>query len=1262
MKILFIHGHMFNVHTWSKVCDLLRAEGVELHFFSQVHSAQAALDFLHNQTVDLFIGQLFHDLPRHDELLAGAQQAACRIGLGVDIPPEFSSFGSGQSARFAHYLSHISEHNYLNGIRFLMACTGKEVAYAEPEPVQTHGVYHPEAASFFESTSAYLRWRQERNAPFRNHPLVGLLCYYGQIAEGNCAEIDAVIRCLEANNLIPLCVACEGMADSSLPLAQRYTWLAFFQEADPPPAALLNLLAGRLLSRPEDLSILETLNVPVVQLIRLHHQSPEEWRADSGGLGAGAQSMVYALSQPEMAGVIEPTAVAASRSETDARTGLQCRRYVPLDERIQHLCRRLHRLIRLRALPHREKRLTIVLHNNPCKGVEATLGLAAGLNTFASLADLIRSLREAGYEVGDAPEDGAALLNLLLERKAFSEFRWTTTDEIVAKGGVLHSTTKGEYENILTRLPVQARERIEADWGPFPGEGMVSQKNGEAVLLVTGLRFGNLQIMVQPKRGCYGAKCNGEVCRILHDPHLSPPPHWLATYQYIRDTSDAVLHFGAHGSLEFLPGKQVALSDECFPEISLDDLPNIYLYVMDVPSEGLVAKRRGRAVLVDHLTPVQRPAELDEDITNLEQLLEQHQKAGANGEGARLNLLREQMLPLMRRLHFIDREDLPSDRFDEAAPLLSRQIARCRRTLTPLGLHRLGTAPAPEGVAVMLATILIKPAEDLPSLEEIAEWSAAPSGNVFNDARDLIQSLLDPQPTPTPKRAEPARFAALLQWCREVAGRIVLCSREIPQLLKALDGGFIEPGLSGSLALGKTQTLPTGRNFYTSDVLAMPTRAAWEVGRTLADNLLSKYLREEGRFPESVGVSLWSIDAFKSDGEMFCQILHLMGVRPRWAANGRVAAIEAVDLDSLTLEVEHGPALLRPRVDVVVQTSSILRDMVPHFADLLDEAAVMAGDLDEPLERNSIRKHTLERLAELRQELAESLSESDLKRLASFRVFSSAPGTCGTGIGLALDASAWESDDDLAEIHINWGGYAYGSDRVAGSSRAAGMEAHRLYARSLKTLDVAYMRQYSPEHDLVDCGCYSSCLGGMSVAARAVSGKRAKLYWADVNAEGDLSVRDLKDDLNASVRAKLLNAHWIEQQKENGYKGAGCVSGCVNTLFHWSAATGEVDKWVFDAVATTFIRNQENLEWLRRDNPYGLEEMTRRLLEAHSRGLWQADPELLQEVQAAALLVEGDMEEIIGEVGEEFQGSRVEVLTARDVAKWRPAWRLKDGP
>lgn len=1257
MHILFLHGHMFNVHTWSQASDLLAREGIELHFFSQVYGAQQALDFLAERHVDIFIGHLFHDLPRYEEILAAADKATHRIGIGQDFPGDFSTFTAEQSLRFAAYLSHVSRNNYHHAIRHLLACTGRDCTPAPPETVHTHGVYHPQAPALFASVAEYLQWYRKHSNETSRRALVGLLCYYGQIAENNHAEIDALINALERHGLTPLCVTTEGMADSSLPLQERYGWFSFFQQRT--PSICLNLLAGRLLSRPEDISILEELNVPVIQLIRLHHQTPEEWRGDAGGLGPGAQSLVYSLAQPEMAGVIEPTVVAASNAEIDQRTGLRFRRYLPLEEQIEHLCRRLHRWLRLRTLPNRDKRLTVLLHNNPCKGVEATLGLAEGLATFDSLAALIGVLRQASYEVGDGPEDGTTLLNLLLERKAISEFRWTTTDEMVRKGGVLHFFTGEEYSRLLDRLPDQARERIEQDWGPFPGEGMVFNRNGADTLLVTGLCFGNLRIMLQPKRGCYGAKCNGEVCRILHDPNLSPPPHWLATYGFIREHSDVVLHFGTHGSLEFLPGKQVALSENCFPEISLNDLPNIYLYIMDAPAEGLIAKRRARAVLVTHLSPVRRPAPPDQDSAELEDLLAQYLKAGQHNETGRQTVLRKQMLPLMEQLGGIG-EDNDPDGFEQAVQLLSRRLARSRRALMPVGLHQLGQAPDLDGIATMLTTILNKPSADLPKLAEIATWNPTPSGNAFEDARGVIRTLLEAPSAPEITPVAPPRGCQPLQhWCRETGERIAQSRRELPQLLKALDGGYIEPGLAGSLALGKTRALPTGRNFFTSDVEAMPTAAAWEIGRLLADNLLRKYLQEEGRFPESVGISLWSIDAFKSDGEVLCQILSLMGMQPTWTATGQVSGVFPIALDELTLTIEGGATIKRPRIDAVIQTSSILRDMVPHFADLLDEAAVLAGELDEPPECNCIRKHTQERLVELRRDLAERLSETELQRLASYRVFSTAPGACGTGVGLILDASAWETDTDLAETYINRGGYAYGSDRINGFSRVAGHEAHRLWAANLKTVDVTYMRQYSPDYDLMDCSCYTGCLGGMSVAAKSVRGTPTRLYWADVNAEGDLSVRDLKEEISASLAAKLFNRHWIQVHKIQGYQGAGTVASQVNTLFKWSATTQAVESLHFDKVVHTYIEDRENLEWLRRDNPYGLEEMTRRLLEAHSRGLWQPPPELLALVQEAALLIEGDMEEQIGEVNAEFQGSRVDVLTSKDVSKWRHTWQLE---
>lgn len=1153
----------------------------------------------------------------------------------------------------------------MNGIKFLASIAGKKLAYEPPKPVRTHGIFHPEASELIPSFKEYQDWLFQFKDVDKKSPFIGIICFYGQIMENNHEDIDAVIRTIESYGMIPVCVCSEGAQDASFPLNERYPWLGYFKESadsdGPGLSALVNLMPGRLLSTPEDECIFEELNVPVFQMIRLHFQSPEEWKNDKSGLGSGSYALVYSLAQPEMAGVIEPTIAAGTIPETFASIDMTTKRYKPVFEGIEQLCRRLKRWSRLQNLPQPEKKVTIVLNNNPCKGVEATLGLAAGLDTFESLARFIKSMRAYGYDVGDAPEDGQALLDMFYEQKAISEFRWTTVDEIVKKGGALHLMDQEEYQPWFDRLPESARNKVLEDWGEFPGQGMVYKDNGKDVLVITGLEFGNLKIMIQPKRGCYGPKCDGEVCRILHDPELSPPHHWLAVYRYIQKTSDAVIHFGTHGALEFLPGKQAALSQACFPEISLGDLPNLYLYIMDVPGDGVVAKRRGRATMVDHLTPVYRPAVLDDDLLSLEQLLREYHTARDNKEEKRKKIVKDKMIPLMKAWNFVD-DSYEGQDFEAEVELLARRISKLRRTLAPSGLHLLGKYPDSEAISTMICTILMKSSDEFPSLEEIAaEAKKDDRREVFDKAKEVLKTIIDDDKGYSLFVANKTGFTQeFISWSRDIARKMAMSTREIPQILRALDGAYIEPGLSGSLSMGKTQTLPTGRNFFTTDVQALPTQSAWEVGSELADNLLRKYLQEEGRFPESVGISLWSIDAFKSDGEVFCQILYLMGIRPVWNARGRVFKIEAIPLDELLIEMDESSVCPRPRTDVVIQTSGILRDMVPHFADLIDEAAVMASELDEPHNLNFIRKHTDERLKELRDELKDRFTENEMARMASFRVFSSAPGTYGLGVGLALDASAWQNEKDLAETYVNWGGYAYGSSRAGNFTRVSGQEAQNLYAGNLKNIEVSYMRQYSPEYDLVDCGCYASFLGGMSVAAKAIGGKSTKVYWADTNTAGDLSVRDVKDDLEISVIAKLLNKNWIENQKKHGYKGAGAVSSRVNNLFKWSATTQKVDKWVFDEVVETYIMNTDNLAWLRSENPYALEELTRRLLEAQSRGLWQADQDMLQAVREAALMVEGDMEEVMGEVKEEFQGSKIDVLSSSDVDKWKLKWRLGD--
>lgn len=1250
MKILFVHSLMFHHRTWQQAARLLKEENIYLCFAEQT----AASDLLAEEKsgeFDLLIAEISLGMPEAKLLLETGRTIVRRLGLAPEMPADFSTFTSDTVTQFRQYIEKIHLKNFVNGIRFLVAQAGMAIQYEPPEDVRTVGIYHPEAPQVFDDAAAYRSWHagyfEKGDAPW-----IGILFYYSQWVEQNTADVDALIRALASHGLAPLCLFCAGAEDLDDSGPDGPKWLTCFKET-PKVELILSLMAGRLLKNDTQLHLLEKLNVPVIQLLRSHSQTPEQWLADPAGLPA--MTAVFSFSQPELFGAVAPMVIAGTEPLEPGQSLRSFRTFIPIHDRIETLCRRIRRRVHLRRLANAEKRITIVLHNNPCKGVEATIGMAVGLDTFKSLALTLKEMKAAGYDVGGAPETGREILDQIMARKAVAEFRWTTVDEIVTKGGYLHLMDAEEYLPWFHKLPEAARQKVEEDWEAFPGEAMAYQKNGKDLLVITGIQYGKIRIMVQPKRGCYGPKCTGEVCRILHDPELAPPHHWLATYKYIQAHSDAVVHFGTEGALEFLPGKQSGLSDACFPEISIGDLPNLYVYTMDVTGEGLTAKRRGQAVLVDHLTPVYRPTPLTDEMGRLEDLLEQYHKAETMGEVGRKDLLGDEIAPLLVACGLAqtpsDREDLP-----RALTTSRRQLARIKRALMPEGLHLLSVPPQKEGIARQLATLLQTPPAGLPDMDALAEMVPDSQKSIYERATAAIQALLDNEKT---TGSAAAAHPELSRFCRDVADRMARCRCEIDRLLHGLAGGFIPPGLSGSVSQGKIEALPTGRNFFATDVTALPTPAAWEMGKQLADKLLLKYWTEEEKFPESVGINIWSGDAFKSDGELLCQILYLMGVCPVWDNQGRVGDVAPIPLAELRIGLPDGADKARPRVDVTVQTSSIMRDLVPNFCELMDRAVVRVSRLDEPFDRNFIRKHTEEQMAALRKETGEELGDARIRRLATLRVFSSAPGTYGLGVGLALDASAWQGAQDLAEIYINWGGHAYGSDGENGDA-AYGIKARQLLADQLARLDVTYMKQSSVEYDVLDCGCYAVAMGGMAAAAKAVGVKMPKLYWGDSTVPADAEVTDLEAEIDKSARVKLLNPHWIKHMQEHGYQGAQSVSSRVNNLFKWSATSGKVSKQLFDQVVDTYILDEEKRKWLQETNSYAMEEITRRLLEAHSRGLWEADEDLLENVRAAALEIEGDMEEVMGDVTGEFQGSKVEVLRTNDVEKWRMEWRIGD--
>ena len=1242
MTTIAFYNNIHSSSIWYQLVQPLKKDGIELLVFGY-GSHDDLCSRVDSGDIDILLADISKEMPGFDAIYRSLLAVDVRLALNVHLPEDFSTLPAGETEEIRKYFAVLSKKNFLNGLKRVAG-----LEYESSSPVRTSGIYHPDAAEVFYETSVYKEWLQSRRNWSGNAPVAGIIMHYSLLAEGNCRDIDALVAGFEGRGVIPYCVFCDSIQELPADPETMYPWFRFFREAELKPDIVLSFLMGRLFASVEERSLLRELNVPVMQLLRNYTLSPEEWLNDP--VGISAMSLTHSLVQPEMFGAIDPTMVSGTiRIPEEATTSSVS---VPIAERVDMVARRVRRWAELRRKPAGEKRLAIVLHNNPCKGVENSVGMASGLDTFESLVSFLWRLKNAGYRVGDIPATGKEMLDRIQDRKAINEFRWTTVDEIARKGGVLHAMKHEEYRIFFDSLDTKVQEKVNADWGEFPGQGMVWKEDGEDTLLITGIRFGNILIMSQPKRGCYGSRCDGEVCRILHDPEISPPHHWLATYYYIQRQSDAVIHFGASGALEYLPGKRAALSQRCFSDISLGDLPNFYPYVMDVPGEGMIAKRRGRAVIIDHLTPVYRPSAMSDELLLLDDYLTQYKRALDGNDLARKEALFGSMQDVAVKLKFIDEHDC-RDVLEQNIERFSRQIERIKRSTVPDGMHVFGRIPDLSAMAAMITSALDLAGEGIPGMKELASKHPVQGGAHFDMAAEIIHAALDDSAGKTSLRHVVENLPEYFRtWCREMAEALIGAENESLNLLRALDGEYIDAGLSGSIASGKPDILPTGRNFYSADIMSLPTEAAWNIGKRLADQLLEKFYREEGRFPESIGLSLWSSDAFKSDGEMLAQIFWLMGVYPVRKPNGRINGVKAADLDELVIHVD-GVELHRPRVDATIETSGIVRDMVPHFIALLDKAVATVSDLEEPFERNMVRKHTLEQLETLKREMAGRLNEKEIQRLAMFRVFSSAPGTYSSGVGLAIDASAWENDSDLAEAYINQSGYAYGS-----SSSDFGMKAHDIFSRMLSHVEVSYMKQTSAEYDALDCGCYASFAGGMATASTALSGRKTKMYWADTTVPGEVDILDFKEEIERSARSKLLNERWIESMKKHGFQGAQGIAGRINNLFKWSATTKEVETWLFESVVQTYVQNEENREWMRENNPYALEEITRRLLEAEARGLWQAREDLLDEVRTAALALEGDLEERVGDIDEEYQGSRIDVFTRKDVEVWKSEWKM----
>ncbi|UFP95227.1 cobaltochelatase subunit CobN [Gloeobacter morelensis] len=1039
-------------------------------------------------------------------------------------------------------------------------------------------------------------------APRPGRAPVGVLFYRAHLLSGNTAAVDALCAALDARDLQARPIFVNSLRDPEA-TAQLKSLLADVQ-------CLINTTSFSLARLPDASQGVEppelwaALDVPVLQAI-FAGCTRDGWQAGTAGLGARDVAMNIAL--PEVDGRIVSRAVSFKHTASVAAAlEAPLSSYRPEPDRVAFVAALAERWVALRRTPVPRRRIALVLANYPNR--DGRLANGVGLDTPASCAAILAALAAAGYDTGPRalPADGDALMAQLTAGLTNDPegFDWRPLGQWVPFD---------DYERFFATLPMAVQEQVRSRWGPPPGEWGVRPQG----LPVSGVRFGNLFVGIQPARG-YDA----DPAFNYHAPDLEPPHPYFAFYHWLRDIwgAQAIVHVGKHGNLEWLPGKANALGPECFPEAVFGAMPHLYPFIVNDPGEGSQAKRRTQAVIVDHLTPPMARAETYGDLLDLENLIDEYHEA-ASLDPDRLPVICSRLAELIcqTQLHRdFGRAEPPSEADLPAfLTLADGYLCELKEAQIRDGLHILGQAPMGEQRLGLLAALARVGSNGRPGLTQalardlglefdpLAADGALPYGGralsgcrTVGDAIEQLEAFGHDLLAQLPVLPEglPAT-CAVLAWVRDfLAPALAATTDEITALLHGLAGGFVPPGPSGAPTRGRPEVLPTGRNFFSVDLRALPTPSAWDVGRRAAEALVERYTQDCGEYPRAIGLSIWGTSTMRTGGDDLAQALALLGVQPVWDRTTR----RVIDFEILPVGT-----LGRPRVDVTLRVSGFFRDAFANLIDLFHSAVLAVTRLEEPEEDNPLA-------AAAREEAAEGDG--------LFRVFGPKPGAYGAGLQGLIDSQAWQDEADLARAYLNWSGYAY-------TGKGDGVAAPTALARRLRRIQAVLHNQDNREHDLLDSDDYYQFQGGMTVASRVLAGRQPKTYFGDHSRPQNPKVRALGEEVSRVYRSRVVNPKWIAGMLRHGYKGAFELAATVDYLFAYDATARCVEDFMYQGVAERYLFDPVVQDFVRAKNPWVLRDMAERLLEAHQRELWQdAPPELLTRLRELVLSAEESVE------------------------------------
>ncbi|MFB2880428.1 cobaltochelatase subunit CobN [Floridanema aerugineum] len=1124
------------------------------------------------------------------------------------------------------YFNEGGVNNFVNALKFVVdVCCQTNYNPPPPQEVRRVGIYS---------------WQQEQSGTEYKHlnliSKVGILFYRAHYLAGNTAPIDALCHALMTKNLAPVPVFVSSLRD---PDVQAELEEYFYPKDAAPIQILLNTTSFSVNNFERKINNFELTpnfsDIPVLQVI-FSGGTAEQW--ESGFQGLSPRDMAMNVALPEVDGrvisrVVSFKAVQSKHPslETDV-VG-----YEPNLERVNFVAELAVSWVKLRQKIPAERKVALILANYPTR--DGRLANGVGLDTPASCVEILQALENAGYVLGNLPETGDDLINRLTAG--------VTNDlegkELRSPNQVLSLT---EYQEYFANLPLSVQQGIIERWGivevrDFP---------------IPGIQLGNVFVGIQPSRGY-----DLDPSLNYHAPDLEPTHDYLAFYYWVRKHfgADAIVHVGKHGNLEWLPGKSVALSSNCYPEVALGAIPHFYPFIVNDPGEGSQAKRRAQAVIIDHLTPPMTRAELYGNLHKLENLIDEYYEA-QNLDPSRLGVICDRISQLILEenlqlelalddrqlgLELPDRQDacptrLGTEELTAVIPKMDGYLCELKEAQIRDGLHIFGQCPQGRQLRDLIVAIARHPGSNRIGLTRAIakDWGLEIDpltddlslvigekyrtvGDVVEvleeQAANLVEKLIENQGQITNDIGKMTEKE--LTWIGDyLLPALQKTPQEISNLLQGLDGKFVPPAPSGAPTRGRPEVLPTGRNFYSVDIRAIPTETAWDIGRKAAEVLIERYTQENGEYPKTLGLSIWGTSTMRTGGDDLAEALALLGVRPIWDGVAR----RVVDFEILPVSV-----LGRPRVDVTLRISGFFRDAFPNLIDLFDQAVTAVAALNESPEDNPLA-------AKVKQEtevwVTAGLSEEQAKMRSQFRIFGSKPGAYGAGLQGLIESQNWQDDQDLARAYINWSSYAYTSTNKNSppyQGGLGGISAPEAFAERLRQMQIVLHNQDNREHDLLDSDDYYQFQGGLTASVRALTGKNPQTYFGDNSIPENPKVRQLKAEIAKVYRSRVINPKWIAGVMRHGYKGAFEMSATVDYLFAYDATANCVEDFMYQGIAENYLFNPEVQAFIEQKNPWALRDMAERLLEANQRGLWgNVDRYIIDKLRAIVHEAEGKIE------------------------------------